>query len=336
MLNNTFELKNTWLILLILVTVSCAKQKPKEFSNYEALQLPKEIIVQQTLFLSDKVGFAVGGKRSDHGYLFKTTDGGESWELKYDVDGYNLYVIHFMDSLNGVLCGESMRYYYTKDGGESWNRQFMWPNLPQMQKDMSDFKKIVEYNDTTLLMVCGDDYNEGVLFRINTDHKNWTFEEKDAELSGLTMYNKTVFVSGFGYVGEYNFATDSVYQKEQHGDFYVAIHAFSETDLIMAGNEGKFYQSKDGGENWKVVERKHRLSAKRWMINDMMFYNSKEGLAVGNYGLILYSSNKGEDWQEFRLPEKEMLYSISVQNEYAYLSGDKGKIIKVKLADLRE
>ena len=311
-------------------------KKPTDFLDFETIQIQDDITLRKVLFISEDIGFAAGGKRFEHGYLYKTNNGGDTWELKHDVVDYNLYEVFFIDSLNGVLVGESMRYYYTEDGGDTWTRKYMWPNLPYFQKDMSDFKKVIQYNDSILLMVCGDDYNEGLVFKISTDHKTWTFEEKEHELKGITKYNKAVFVSGFGYIGEYSFDADSVYQMEKHGDFYVGIHAFSETDLLMAGNGGKFYQSKDRGASWKIIERKSRLNAKRWIINEMLFVNSSEGICVGDYGLVLYSSDKGENWKEFRLANDIMLYSVSEKNGNLFLTSDEGRIIKIALEKLRE
>ncbi|HZW38954.1 MAG TPA: YCF48-related protein [Ignavibacteriaceae bacterium] len=52
----------------------------------------------------------------------KTTDGGLTWTVQTTSDGYGgfLYDIQMFDTLNGVMCGGSGRFYKTTDGGALW------------------------------------------------------------------------------------------------------------------------------------------------------------------------------------------------------------------------
>ncbi|MFZ0391259.1 MAG: YCF48-related protein, partial [Calditrichia bacterium] len=70
-------------------------------------------------FINDQIGF-VGG---DSAVIYKTTDGGESWEvMPFTGFGYpKIYKLYFRDSLHGFALGSYGSVLYSSDGGNSWN-----------------------------------------------------------------------------------------------------------------------------------------------------------------------------------------------------------------------
>ena len=58
------------------------------------------------------------------GQIWKTTDGGITWNLKQTVGNIGLWQIHFADANNGWFVGEFGTIGKTTDGGETWFQQF--------------------------------------------------------------------------------------------------------------------------------------------------------------------------------------------------------------------
>ena len=55
------------------------------------------------------------------GKVYRTVDGGVSWELTLSVTINNVFGIQFLDSLQGYFCGVGGTLFQTTDGGNSWS-----------------------------------------------------------------------------------------------------------------------------------------------------------------------------------------------------------------------
>ena len=80
----------------------------------------------------------------ENGKILKTVDGGETWTVKHEKDGYDMIHVAFADAQVGYACGDSCWWnsdnhkgviVKTTDGGETWqelsNTEFVhleWPD----------------------------------------------------------------------------------------------------------------------------------------------------------------------------------------------------------------
>ena len=76
-------------------------------------------------------------------------------------------------------------------------------------------------------------------------------------------------------------------QNLDFGFFPNKIKNFGFSVLIL-GKYGKMFKSTDNGDTWKELSTSVNIS-----LNDVAFYNSEIGYAVGDSGTILYTSNGG-------------------------------------------
>src|SRR5687768_17568319 len=67
-------------------------------------------------FVNNKVGFA----SREHSYLYKTTDGGETWQEIPDISDA-IYSFFFLNENTGYIAGKHGVVFKTIDGGKSWN-----------------------------------------------------------------------------------------------------------------------------------------------------------------------------------------------------------------------
>ncbi|MBL8006913.1 MAG: T9SS type A sorting domain-containing protein, partial [Ignavibacteria bacterium] len=92
-----------------------------------------------TFYFSDKnTGWAVGGGIGNMGLLYKTADGGVSWNTIYQNSGY-LRSVYFADNNTGWTTGSRFDYNWgtiyarilkTKNGGVTWTDQLGSMDLP--------------------------------------------------------------------------------------------------------------------------------------------------------------------------------------------------------------
>jgi photosystem II stability/assembly factor-like uncharacterized protein len=71
-------------------------------------------------FFDEEYGFFAGRIGNNVDAIFKTTDGGSYWDLKYNIALENLNDIKFSDRDNGVAVANDNKILYTTDGGNNW------------------------------------------------------------------------------------------------------------------------------------------------------------------------------------------------------------------------
>lgn len=102
--------------------------------------------------------------------------------------------------------------------------------------------------------------------------------------------------------------TDVFFVDEQHG--------------WIVGHDATILHSQNGGVSWHIQQY---LPVLEKPLFNIVFKNSKEGIAVGAYGLFYRTKDGGKDWQlefheEFLMAEDvDYLASLKVEDEEAYL-----------------
>ncbi len=102
---------------------------------------PDYRIPQALQFVDSLTGYEVGGESTGIGQqrtnlVFKTTDGGHSWEEVMDTVIYisfGLQKLDFYDKDNGIVVGQFGSVFWTHDGGQSWifdSCGLIWDNIP--------------------------------------------------------------------------------------------------------------------------------------------------------------------------------------------------------------
>jgi photosystem II stability/assembly factor-like uncharacterized protein len=82
--------------------------------------------IQRLFFLSPTVGWVSLSQR----HIFRTTDGGQTWEFRGQAPG-PVFQLFFVDLLNGwVLDLDEPRIHRTFDGGATWHTTTI-PNMPR-------------------------------------------------------------------------------------------------------------------------------------------------------------------------------------------------------------
>lgn len=71
-------------------------------------------------FIDEDYGFAAG-EYDNEDVIYKTTDGGENWDIKAQIYGEEFRDIAFGNKNNGAAVGRDMLLIHTDDSGESWD-----------------------------------------------------------------------------------------------------------------------------------------------------------------------------------------------------------------------
>lgn len=232
-------------------------------------------------FVTAQTGFAGGGIAD----VFKTNDGGYTWEKLYipfpafpTVYRLPLRCIYFVNDSLGFICGGGDYQYgtifKTTDQGRNWTLALADHEL----------RSIIFLNETTGF-ACG----YGALLKTNDTGSTWNFTEAPNEFySGAEKTTDHVFVSG--YNGSIINSADNgqTWQTKNKGNsaassrtHFNCIVTYAPNSLMAAGNDGAVALSSDDGNTWQVGESFNRCTIKSVLVLD-----DKSGVAAGDDGKI--------------------------------------------------
>jgi len=192
----------------------------------------------------------------ENGKILKTTNGGDSWTVKFEKEGYDMVHVAFADEQVGYACGDSCYwdvYHHkgiivkTTDGGETWqelpNTNFVYLEHPDFQLTNDLF--VVDAETFYLLTA------DNLLWK-TTDGGQSLFCSASFEPLGRIVHCELYFKDEIGYLVAINSdcvtpgihiykTTDSgqnwgeVYFNE-YIDHTVATHFFDENHVELFGN----------------------------------------------------------------------------------------------------
>ncbi|MBO7616110.1 MAG: choice-of-anchor J domain-containing protein [Bacteroidales bacterium] len=192
----------------------------------------------------------------ENGKILKTTNGGDSWTVKFEKEGYDMMHVAFANEQVGYACGDSCYwdvYHHkgiivkTTDGGETWqelpNTNFVYLEHPDFQRTNDLF--VVDAETFYLLTA------DNLLWK-TTDGGQSFFCSASFEPLGRIVHCELYFKDETGYLvainsdcvtpGMHIYKTtdsgqnwDEVYFNE-YIDHTVATHFFDENHVELFGN----------------------------------------------------------------------------------------------------
>ena len=249
-------------------------------------------------FLNEQTGFVSGGT-----VIYKTTDGGNTWQQKALPDTSSIQAIRFLNSLTGFACGgryinqyESRQYLFkTTNCGESWTLLFQASGLMTHE----NFKDVFSAGNRIYLCVGGTGSMStagGLLVSTNAG----------ASFNSITpafgsSHDKLSFINEMtGYVST-TYSTDIPYMKR---------HIFKTTN---------------GGSNWSISFRDtSMLNVFTQGDLNMMFTDANNGFALynrGTYTKFAKTTNGGVSWDTAAFPYNKHLSLNFANANTGWVSG---------------
>lgn len=322
-------MKRFIIFLLFCIAFSACRKYEKEQITPDVLHVGTNVNLYGIEFSNDNIGYAVGGVRNEFGYIFKTTDGGETWvktELEGDLCAYS---IHFMNDSTGWIGSDFAHLYRTDNGGQSWLPVWFKPEeLAFHEAHRTAIRQIQYLGDSTLVFVGGENYQIGNAYYSDDLGQNWSFDTLDHELHSLSYFNKEVgFVAGYGHLAKTTNGGQNFQLIGFNGDYFTGIAMLSLSEVVCVGNNGGIYKSTDGGSSWKTILNPNGTFGKRRAFNKLKFVDSNTGFAVGQYGLIMKTIDGGNSWTLLETSEDAHLNDLHFTNGWVYIAANSGKIL---------
>jgi photosystem II stability/assembly factor-like uncharacterized protein len=319
-------------------------------------------------FINNNIGFRsetnyYADLQSIKGRLYRTIDGGISWNLVYSQIDY-IDFVYFINSQIGFI-GNGIRLYKTINGGQNWV-------LVRSGSNNNSVRELYVVNQKIIMPLVGNNYalstNLGDTFQnITLPNNEFVFDinfTNDNVGFFITKSNKVYKTIDGGSTWNLVFSN-----LDDNNDF-VSIYLLNEQIIYLKTSYGQLYKSVDSGVNWVQDNTFYQLgimqkmptgnllvrirknvgdnmqfatlyenSYRLWETQQPLFLeNQLEGvckissnkiIGVGKAGLIILSNDNGLTWQKINSNTITNLFTVKFANEtVGWIIGESGKIMK--------
>jgi len=283
-----FKYRLYFIFGLYILLNACTKENPN------LLVTNQDIITDENLygitFVSKDTGFICGGSRFTNGVMLYTCDAGKSWKVH---DSVSLYVLHAIKSVGNAIIsvGHTGKVVYSIGSKDSF-----------VLGQMSGWEELyaVDQKDTLQLMVGGNSYGTGIIYRRKNDGSGeYTQYATRQLLTDVTIVNDTLaFACGYGAIYKSVDAGRSWLLLTASGDFFKSIRfADSETGYAV-GYAGTVLKTRDGGHSWQRLRNGNSVLNANWYFNTLCVLDASHLFIAGNNGILLESIDGGEHWRK--------------------------------------
>ena len=248
--------------------------------------------------------------------VYRTTNGGESWEANFITSLGRFYDIYFINVNKGFVVGNNGEVQMTNDGGVTWDI-INTPTIDRLYK--------ITFNSNSQGHIVG---NDGTYLNSSDGGHNWSLNSLGShtlwDISFSNESNDGIIVGNYGTIFYTTNAGLSWINKSiSTVDAFHSANSIGESSNLIFGEHGIMYITTNQGSSWNNMTNGERIS-----INDLQFINNYTGFAVGNNGL-LETYDAGENWTKKDLDIEEWLNSLFFINEIkGWIIGNSGLLLQ--------
>jgi photosystem II stability/assembly factor-like uncharacterized protein len=282
--------------------------------------------------LDEHTGWVVGA----FGAIFKTHDGGKTWETQPTPTLDYLFSVDFASPTKGVVVGKAGTILTTDDGGKTWTKR---------QSPIAKNLFSVVYASPTHVWAVGD---WGAVLESSDGGTTWS----DRSLTDDVVLTSQAWPDEqTGYIaGEFG----TVEKTSDGGKTFAKLPTGTEKTIFgtafrnpqqgwAVGIDGLIMRTSDGGQTWKAQrgtlesQSLEQLGFMEAMKNPGLYdvrFSGDYGYIVGDIGMILVSSDGGETWHERKLPDEMSLFWLrgvsAASGDRALVVGSSGLAVTVE------
>ena len=234
--------------------------------------------------------------------VFKTTDGGKTWDKVLFIDENTGCSDIAMEIKNPRVMyagmwtfrrrpwrfddgGKNTAVYKTTDGGATWKK--IMKGLPKT--DMARPGIYIAQSDPNIIYLMTEFKGGGTVFRSNDKGENWEMVNDDPNINFRPFYYSDVRVDPqhsnilFSISGWLSRSKDSGNTWERiatsvHGDHQSLWIDPKNPKYILNGSDGGFQRSFDGGDSWEIINNIELSQFYQIQVDNLRPYNVYGGL----------------------------------------------------------
>ena len=262
------------------------------------------------------------------GGIFRTTNGGSSWNQVLNTGVYNVYGFHKINSGRIFAAGGAKAIYSSDNDGQTWTTHA----APQ-DYYLGEWKKGIAFSDSNKGIIT--DY--GDIHVIDLEQGSWSNQSQTLTNNSLYstafLNDTTLMAAGYGII----LRSQTNGRSWQNIDFdfpglwaYDMTFTSEQTGFICGGissteNYGVILQTTDGGFTWQMVLNPP-LS-----LRTIHFVSPEVGFAAGMSGYAFKTEDGGTTWTAMETGVTNGLFGIHFTDlNTGYICGTGGVILKTQ------
>lgn len=258
----------------------------------------------------------------EQGRVYRTTDGGETWNYAICPSSVDIYSMQFINANTGFGFGSGSVYVKTTDGGMNWDELIIPGGSIRQYYD-------AEATPNGTIHAVG---SFGTMIR--TTNAGTTFLSQpyvtERSISNIKFVdvNTGYAVSGYGQGDILKTTNSGETWVSQVSTYTLPLYGISFIDAQTGYLAGSINIKKttNGGTNWVDVY----TSTTNEIFGDVFFTNVNTGYAVGSYSKVLKTTNAGVTWSPSTIPGGGTFASsvFFVNDNIGYIVGDDADAFK--------
>lgn len=242
------------------------------------------------------MGHAFGNEGNEERGVYKTTDGGKSWEkvlyhnnrtgaVELEIDPNNPRVLYaglweaYRNPWKMVSGGSGSGLYKSTDGGETWENISKRPGLPKGINGKIGVAISPVNSDRVWAII---ENRNGGLFRSDDGGKTWRLINGERKL-------------------------------RQRAWYYTHVIADPQDENTVYVLNVSFHKSTDGGESFNSIRTPHGDHHDLWIDPD-----NSDRMAISDDGGTQVTENGGESWSSYHRYATAQFYHVITDNQFPY------------------
>lgn len=249
---------------------------------------------KQIKMVNDSVVYAI---QEYNGVIYKTTDGGFSWNFK-TLTNNDFIDMHFFDTNKGWVLDNNKIIHQTNDGGKTWATK------------QSPGSSMLRYNklENELWVIGSSNTGKITLYRSKDEGSTWSLMDSSGS-NRLVEFVPALRNSEVGWKltqdGEFSMSRDggrtwTTYASTALNGIRLVHFAMSDFNASQNGValdlQSNYYNTSDSGKTWTVSA--HGADHKVMNTNTyaLSIANANSAFSVNNSGTCMRTNNRGINW----------------------------------------
>jgi photosystem II stability/assembly factor-like uncharacterized protein len=310
-----------FIIILFLLTAKMFAQNGWFWQN----PFPVGSVLLSTSFQTENKGWI----RNGSGILYHTIDG-KSWDkvnIISDKEDFSFCHIKFLNDEDGWIYGPNGFLLHTKDGGINWDT--ISNPLSNSGATLSGLffinnqGWISAWKDSFNYLLTSEDFGESWKLKWSSTNNDYYLKDiyyTSKDTGWAISSGNVLFTSDGGSNWSIKYSVDrSQYDLKALGFFN------NNEGWIGVEGTSNLIHTKDGGLNWEWYNTGLTVS----LFDNFRIINANTGFAISQQGVILKTTDKGENWEKCNVQNCNSIIDISFPNEQiGWLIGYYGGLYK--------
>lgn len=266
-------------------------------------QAPRSASLRSVCFLTNRIGWIAGGNiepytQAERGVLFLTNNGGETWQDLTSPDLPYLHKIKFFSLEDGIAVGAKMGPYgsgvlTTEDGGLTWSDNSSEAEITSAWRTgdfLSPVRGVIAGRRGALSSWGGTQLTSGQ--QLSLGRSNLNDIHLDSNGTGWMVGDQALLMRSPNAGVNWESPAGQLPPELRDVVDFLAVEQRGDK-VWVAGKPGTvIWHSADAGQTWQLQGTRNPTP-----LRAIHFRDDQNGVALGDFGTILLTSNGGETWQ---------------------------------------